>query len=353
MKKFYAIMVAFILLPVWTLYPVPVSAAQEEAIEMTIDDAISRAMRYSKTMESVQLSTDLADENREEAAMNISPSWITSGEGKGSEAAYASLLNADLSYETAKVNEEIQADVLAVSIRSSYYGILQYIGNIQCIEAELFLQEKNYAFLQAQYKAGRCSRIELQQAESQLRAKESELTNARNTLNNAYISFNQQIGLKEEERPVLTEYPLFEAMNDIEDLDAEIRSLIANNPEQLQQKEALELKERLSDASDQDEIELRQVEIAMEQSEDNLVQQLYSAYYNIQHLEQQYELLLADKGLAETQLRLAKINYQVGRGTQLDVLSAQADVLQAEQNLLKLVCQHDLLKRQFSMPWTM
>ncbi|QGP91669.1 hypothetical protein MGLY_10100 [Neomoorella glycerini] len=50
-------------------------------------------------------------------------------------------------------------------------------------------------------------------------------------------------------------------------------------------------------------------------------------------------------------MRLAQLRYDVGIGTQADVLAAEASLAQARQQLLSITIQHELAVKAFWQPW--
>lgn len=369
MKRLRMMITGILLLSTPLLSVSPAQAAgQSEVLELSIEDAVSLGMVHSRDLEKSEMSTELARLNYNDTSISFDNFWdeeYGSSEEESTEEdiseanryyqKYSSMLNAEHSYSSSRLSEDVTRDQVIFNIHEKYYSVLQAIGSLEQAEMELSLQEQKFRLSQALYRMGRLSAMEFQEATMQLKNQKSNLTTAQNNLDEAYYNFNLLVGLDPADRPILIEEPQLEVF-EVQNIDSRIRSLAASTPEQWLKEKSLEIKAELSgwsESDEQGEIELDMASLDVSELKEKTIQQLHNTYTNIKSVEKQVELAEENLALLQTRLRQAKMYYQVGRGTHVDILSAQLDLIQAEQNLLKLICQHNLLKMNFSLPWTM
>lgn len=335
---------------------IPLSAAfagEPQTTELSLDQAISRALSNSKAVERAVLDVVYADEVRDDVAAMWRPEWTTTYV-PGTEQIYAALLSTDFSYEAAQKKEELQRDLVRAEVQMRYYDILKYLDLIEAKENELAAEEKKFNVTKAMFEVGMVPRIAFDQASMQLEQKRAELASLENDLDNAYFLFNQLVGLKSEDRPVLTDKPVWENLN-ITSLDAAVATIVDNNPAQWIADEGADLQENLigfTDSSDEANIKADQGKIDADKLRDDTRKGVYKIYYGIKSLEENYQTLNTAVQLAEDNLRITRLKYEVGMATAADVASAEANLKSAQEKLFEMTCRHELMKVFFYKPWT-
>ena len=94
--------------------------------------------------------------------------------------------------------------------------------------------------------------------------------------------------------------------------------------------------------------QLRSQELALEQEAEQLRFDVTDAYYSVQEAESQVRISRAAVADAEQSLRDAKLLRQAGLGTRFDVLQAEVDLANEEQNLVRARSQRKISRRQLS-----
>jgi outer membrane protein TolC len=74
-------------------------------------------------------------------------------------------------------------------------------------------------------------------------------------------------------------------------------------------------------------------------------------FYSVRVLEENYPVVEQAIKLAEENLRVGQLKYQVGMLTKADVSALETALLQARQNLLVLENNHAYLKMALEKPW--
>jgi len=348
------VMLCFMLI---TSLPGYCQAAETAApASLTVDEAVSRALKNSKALESIILGVDLANEDNEDAKGMWSPKWDFEYEKTtpSIETRYSNLLSAEYKYETSKMKQDMQREVVAAKAQKGYYDLLQAIDKVAVSKSSLTAAEKQFNISQAYYSCGMLSTAAYNQANIQLIQKQADLKAAENDLNNTYVTFNQLVGLKAQDRPALIDTPVLKNI-EVKNLDSQI-ALIANEaPTQLISEEGADLQERLlgfTGSTDKAKIQVDQAELDTAKLKEDTIKGLYATYFTIMSMEESYQTTLRNVTIAEDNLRIAKLKFDIGMGTLSDVAAAETSLAQAKNSLLSLICKHEVLKATFFKPWT-
>lgn len=354
MKKLFLALFAFLFLfNIWIPFTF---AGESKTPELTLERTVQLAIWNSEIVKKSVLDVTYAGDVREDtglALMLFNPDWDTQYK-PGVEKFYAAYLNADYGYKTAEKTRAIMEDAVICDVYNKYYGLLQAKNSVDAARAALSAEEEKHRAAQARYQVGMLSRIDLDKENAQLEKVRADLTAAENKLNNAYVAFNQLVGLGPEDRPVLLDSPPpFEALK-VDDLAATAESIVSNNPEQAIKDEGVNLQERLAGltgSSENGEIKIEQAKLDAKKNRDDTLAKVYNTYYNIKQLEDSYPTVQKQVRLAEDSLKLAQLNFKLGLVTRADVLTAEAALAQARATLFDLICSHALLKITFYKPW--
>ncbi|MDR9404774.1 MAG: TolC family protein, partial [Halothece sp. Uz-M2-17] len=94
------------------------------------------------------------------------------------------------------------------------------------------------------------------------------------------------------------------------------------------------------------EAQVRTQQLALEQSAEQLRFNVTDAYYSVQEADSQVEIARAAVADAEQSLRDAQLLEQAGLGTRFDVLQAEVDLANEEQNLTRAISQRRISRRE-------
>ncbi len=354
MKKVCQALLAFLFLfNAWIPYTF---AKEPKTPEMTLEKAVQLALRYSKSIERSVLDVTYAEDMREDTGLALAlfnPNWATQYT-PGVEGFYAAYLSADYGYESAAKKRALQEDLVIGDVYNKYYGLLQVKKKVDAAKAALSAEENRYKVAQARFQVGMLSRIDLDKAQAQLEKVRADLIAAESEIENAYVAFNQLVGLDPEDRPVLVDSPPSFAALEVADLTATVEGIVSNSPMQWIMDEGADLQERLAGltgSSEKGKIKAEQARLDAEKNRDDTRSRVYNTYYTLKQLEDSYSTVQRQMRLAEDSLKLSQLSYELGLVTRADVLSAQAALAQARAALFELTCRHALLKIAFYKPW--
>ncbi|MFZ5633370.1 MAG: TolC family protein [Bacillota bacterium] len=284
------------------------------------------------------------------------------------EAAWYSLLSADLNWQMSKKSYSAEEDRLVLDVCQKYWNVQKSLEDVRAKELSASVAELSFRRVQAMVRLGMTSpespagaspQTVLATAESDLARAKSDLTKAKNKLNSDYEALNQLLGLWPEDRPQLTDEVKFEPLPDT-DLDYAVQRVIENSPKIWLAEEKINLARYAYESMwasgqytsyDVRKVEKEQAEIDAVTAKDATRLATRGLYYTVRNLEA--GIPAAEKGLegAQEALRVAKLQFELGMITRENLLKAEATLADARKNLLDLKQQHAYMKLAFQKPW--
>jgi len=326
--------------------------------ELSLNDAVALALKYSEAVKKAEKEIDrtksLRDQKQDE--LGYIPTVAT---GNMEEAAYAGLFSANLTWQMSEKSLTAEQDAIALDACNKYWGIQQSLGAMEVAKSALKQAEMDLIKARAYSKVGLITAEALMGAEANQVGAKAALEEAQNNLEKAYTSFNQLVGLWPEDRPVLSDEPGFVPLENV-DLEYLVTKVLENSPSVWLANEKVNL-QKLSvdmayytgsyqpydarkDALDQARLDAISAKKATEILTRNL-------YYSVSTLEENYPAAEQAVKLAEENLRVIQVKYQVGMATRADVAAAETSLAKARQSLLELKKNHAYLKLALEKPW--
>lgn len=338
------------------------AATNQNQVILTLQQAIDMGLENDQGVKSADLEIDRTKEIRDSAAKNIEffPS-LGSGYDYSTQyqVSWNNLLTADLTWQMSKKEDEVTRDSLALQIVKSYWDVQNAEENLniqQLIEKQALTYLQN---AQVGYQTGAVSHSDVVNAETQWNQAKAAVDAAQKKLDGAYSAFNKLIGISQNERPILSDNPVYDPLV-VNDLESEAESIADNSPSVWLAQQQVTIQKWAADmASFTGQYEPYQArKIGENQAELNAnnvleltKQAVRNLYYAIVYVEKSYDA--AQEGLkhAQENLDVAKAKYNAGTAIQADVISAEVAVEQAQQQIDSLVRQHAYLKLAFEKPW--
>ncbi|WP_338824241.1 hypothetical protein MHOCP_23390 [Moorella humiferrea] len=358
--RYLSILLLTFLLGICFMVPQALGEPDSSVTILTLQQAIDLALQHDINLQNANLEVDKTEKQREIAAevINFTP-LMGSSYDEATQENWMNLLYADLAWRKSKKTLEANRDSLVLRTCKSYW-------DVQTAQEEVALKEKleqqalvNLQKARAGAMAGTVSEYDLMGIENQWQQARNNVKLAKQALDDTYSSFNDLIGLDANDRPVLSDKPIFEPLK-IDNLDYEIQRVIAESPSVWLAQQQVTLKKWAYDMVYSSgsytpykvrQIELEQAELNAASAEEAIAQVTRSLYYQIKNVEENYNTALEALKVAEEQLRIAKVKYDVGMATKSDVIAAEVAVAQAQQTINDLVRNHAYLKLAFAKPW--
>jgi outer membrane protein TolC len=353
----YFALFAFIL----TLFPYQAVAREPLTPELTVEMAVERALYQDSSLKKAKKDLDRAGEVKDYLADKIDFIPSKPVPSSDAESRILNLTQAEISRNMARRTYTAKEDAVVLSVYQAYNEILKSQEKVRV--AEITLKNKQWLkqMAYAGQRAGTVDALGIVMAETNWAGAKTSLESAQKALEDAYQKFNQLVGLWPEDRPVLVDLPELSPMN-VSDLDVEINAVVTSSPTVWlanQSVELAELTKRLYDFTNVSagepykvkEIDVEKSKVAAGDVKDQLAKQLRTMYYSAKQLEEQYAGTKESVRLAEENLRVAKIKYDVGIATKTEIMNAELTLEQARQGLLEIECKHQILAMAFKKPW--
>lgn len=339
----------------------PAIAKESAAKEFTLNEAISEALSKSEVLKKAELEVDrtkeLYDDDNDD--LDFMPSFSGGGYDPSVEIAWNKILISDLTWRSSKKTLTQKQDKTALETCKAYWDV--QVANEKVDVAEKALEKANtdLGIARVRLSVGMMTEEEFLAAKTQLEAANATLLQAQNDVETAYSTFNELVGLFPQHRPVLVDrveyYPV-----KVTSLDSEVNRVLESSPSVWLAEQNVSIKEYTEDLTmatggyrpyEVRKIEVDQAKMDALDAKDSVRLLTRSLYYNVISLE---EAIVASEqaiGLAEENLRVKKLEFDVGMATQKEVLDTEYNLKEAEQKLYELITQHAYMKLAFEKPW--
>lgn len=320
-------------------------------MEITIDEAVKRALGRDISLKMSEYDRDRAKIVRDDATYAFNPNWITTGEG-GSERLYTSMLTSDLNWQIAMKNYQSKQDAVLIKVHQKYYNVLFLKKDLEDKELVLKRDDRKLKVARISYDVGLISRLELDQAEIQRKKSQAAVVSTKILLDNAYSDFNELIGLDYNDRPVLTSDVAYSPSGD--DLQLIISKAVDESPAISNARDAVEVKDLTAgmvDPVDAGKIDVDLAELNVNKAKELTKQLVRNIYQSVKNMEEQIAVLERAVSIAEKNLRDTKLRFDLGMVTETEVLQAEESLVAARKDLSDLVYKHAIQKMYLEKPW--
>ncbi|WP_258358813.1 TolC family protein [Moorella sulfitireducens] len=333
---------------------VPARAGDNESLELTLDDAVKKALLRSESLKISVLQLQQSEDAKDSAAyalVRFNSNWAVEYT-PGVEQYYVNREQASLNYEIAKKKYAAAADGVVLAVHKAYYNVLKQEGQVKLAELAVASDEQKLNNGRLSFDLGLISRQALKGLELQLASSRAALTAARDSLDKAYIDLNLLVGLPESVRPSLVSTVEFSPYAG--DLAVQQGLALEESPTVVAAVEGARLQEDLegwsNDISDED-IEIAKLQASSVKKQ--VKEAVRTLYNSVKAYEENYSTVQGNVSLAEENLRVTQLKYELGMATKNEVLEAEKSLADARQKLLQLVLDHAYYKLALEKPWAM
>ena len=357
MKRLFLLLTvaAFVL-----LVAVPAWAKEPAQPELSLNEAIAQALKNSEAIKKADKEVDRTDALRDQELKDLGyiPT-AAAGEAAG-ETAFASLLSANLTWEMSEKSLTAAQDSLVLNACNKYWGIQQAIGAVEVAKQSLKQAELDLKKARVSLHVGLISTDALLGAETKQVGAKSALDKAQNDLETSYTAFNQLVGLWPEDKPVLTDELGFTPMSDATNLDHLVAKVLESSPSVWLADKKVEQQKTLQDLLfytgsyqpyEVRKITMDQVKLDAVSAKEATEILTRNMYYTVRTLEANYPAAEQAVKLAEENLRVVQLKFQVGLVTQADMAASETALAQARQSLLELKKNHAYYALAIEKPW--
>jgi len=332
-----------------------------QAPELTLEDAVNRAVESAVKVEQAELDVDKAWETRKAARsgyvkyadMTFTGDVYVSMPGVGDP--FFQFLSANSGWNISKQQLDLTKDAVALQAKITYFDIIKKQRSLETAQLALEKAQNDYKVARAKALVGMSSNAEIEAAASRLEQSTSALEQAKADLENAYRTLNKMIGYVPETRPVLTTTIEFEKL-EVPSVENKVATALSpnNNPYLWIMKENYELTKytwTYASVEEAAKLDKDKTSLSYDDARKETRNKIYEMYDSLKSLEASYESALQGVKAAEEGLRAVKAMYEVGMVTKSEVLDKEHLLSQAKDGLLEVKRLYAITKETFEKPW--
>jgi len=177
-------------------------AKEPSTQELTLQEAVERALELSKTLKIAEKEKEKAREQREEAQEEVSytPTGMVNPE---IEAAYASLLQAELNYQIKSRSLKSLQDDIKQEVVEKYCSVLSASAALEKVRKAFEQADWGKKASQLKLQVGTLAPVAMSAVNAAYEQALGALVRAEQDLNKAYVELNALVGFWPEDRPQL------------------------------------------------------------------------------------------------------------------------------------------------------
>ncbi len=341
-------------------------AGQSEEPGLGLSEAIQSALQNSDAVKKAEKEISRTQELRN--YVNSQLNFIPVGHvgTPAVETAYSNAVSSELSYQMSRKSLTAAEDSVVLDTCQKYWAVLKAQEKVKAAEkeAEATLSQLQNSRIAEQVGVSLIANLSPRQltmtSEAQYLGAQAALEVALNDLEKAYISLNQIIGSNSCERPLLKDELVYTTW-DI-NIDQTVNRALDHSPLVWQAEQMVSMKELLKDIvayssggqyepAEARRLEVEQAQLDVSSTRDLLEESTRSLYYQIQGLEESYTGAVGAVELAEENLRVKKIMYELGMATMAEVKAEEQKLANARYQVTDLIYNHAYLKLACAKPW--
>lgn len=260
-------------------------------------------------------------------------------------------------FEVADRNYDVVKEAIELEIKNNYYDVLKTKDLMAVSQVALERSQEQLRHAQVSFEVGTVAKNDVLGAEAMVSSAQAKLTAAENSFALAEINLSRSLGLPTATQYNLTSIVQYQPMPEV-DLAAtiadaqEVRVDILKIEADLEEAEArYELSKSYGGRGTYNTQQARLVkelaEISLADTQEAVVADLTGAYLNVRAALGQLDTYTTAVDQSKEGLRLAKLRYEVGMGTSLEVLTAAANLEEMEANRVGALYDHNLAMLSF------
>lgn len=340
MKKRLIFILATVL--AFTLQVLPV-AAETTTEELTLKQAMEKALTYSKDLRNTQMDLEISDINLDD--ISASMNGIRYGYNIPEQAErelYAGFFAADLNHRVTEKKIENLKKQIKIDVKKAYYDVLLAQDQLELAKKKLALTLVQHSHTTSKYKVGLATQLDVYTADAQLEADKVNLETKKNELIKAYAQLNKMIGNPQDAQPMLVdtiEYLPAEKL----DVDSEILKAVGNSFEIWSAREAAKAYENMKYYTkyfDIGEYNASQAANTLQDTKEQIRLTARNLCLTVINLEKNLEDLDGKEKQLEETVRVYTSLYQVGMKTkdELDSVQYKLEELKANKKNIQVAC---------------
>jgi len=324
---------------------------------LTVDQAIDLALKNSHTVKSADLALQAANISDDQAWEGVASALVPDANGQyhGPVDSWNAIYMADYNLESARKNYDSAVESVRFSVYQKYYAVVNALDNNDAQRLANQQAAEKYKIAQLRFDLGLDTRLNVYQSQQQNVSAQSNLAGSTESLDQKYIALMEYIGLPKTDRPALVRELAYTPFK-VDNAETKIADIVKDSPGVWLADRSLLLTQQTSGSSGDyygqlTDINVEKADLTIITTRDAMTQATRNIYYGILSVEESYNNAVAGAKAADEALRVAKLLYEVGMGTKLDVTAAEIAAQSAHQAVDSLSYQHAILVMAFEKPW--
>ncbi len=312
-------------------------AEDKAEISLTMNEAYTRAVESNKSLQAAQINVD----RYKNSMNNIREQY------QHDETTELGYVSSQYNYENSQKTYKDAVLQMQSSVYGAYINVLLAEKKLNLAEAYQKLAYSNLDIASKKNLFGMLSQSDYDTQKISYEAAKTAVTAAETNLEASYLTFNSLVGLKPEDRPVLTDEINFAEFN-TESLAADMDRAKDTSLALWQTVESIPIiKEQMNDSMnryDYDDLLYQKdaAQVQVNATETSVEDSVRSLYNTIKTAEQNYYSALQALSTAQQNYTVGSINYKAGMCTQNTLDSLNYAQLNAECTVYSTVLNHAL-----------
>ncbi|WP_069650539.1 TolC family protein [Caloranaerobacter ferrireducens] len=260
-----------------------------------------------------------------------------------------------------KKNKVLEVSNIKYNVMSNYYNILYLNRSVEILKDNINQIENQLKIVNARLETGNATELEKLQTEISLKDAKLQLKELENNQKIAIMTLNKLLGLPLEQPLELEDELSYEELKEIDleeaiqnSLNNRLEMYIASQEKYFAQKEynlgeKFYVSSRGDDRREEEKLyhKLQKAENQLKETELNIRINMTSEYLNLLNLVEKIKVKKENVELAKDNLNQASLKYEIGMGTNLEVLNSSTLYKQALLDYYKAIYDFNLAKFRF------
>lgn len=319
-------------------------AAADDELKLSIEDARKLAIEHNRSYAAARLDFEAAKIQLD----------ITRAEGLVRPSVVAAKRAENARKNAARALAAKRQDLM-LDVDSAYYALVAAREKLAIRQKAEEQAKESLRIVKLKFDSGLASKLEVLAAEIQLARASSEACSAQNDLEMAELGLKQMVGVDLATRVIALDsaVPL---KGDV-DFEEGLAPALANRPEIMQAREALEIAELEVKFSDNDYTpdltkrlnrnNLEKARIQLEEVRRAVYVETRRLYLAVRGAEEAMKIASAAAGQAEENYRVMKLRYEYGMEIANSLLGAQVDLTEAKLGALQAIMNYNTARLRY------
>lgn len=335
-------------------YIVSAAEAEEEQEILTVDTAVSLAIKNSTELKNLSENKALAEDDADDANTDL----FYATEYTDVTSLSVQLKNLRNNITTYNANEEITKEKIELSVIQYFAAIMKAQDDLMLYDKQLEITDKEMEIAKVKLGLGLLSQNDYDTQLLSYKTLKNDRNNLEISISDAFMSLNKLLGSKDLNKTYELELDIdYAPFDSSRSLSTTITKELSTN-QSIKEKEnsaevakyELDVYSALysSEKKESKETKYAQAVRSLSDAKTELTQQITDVYNNIIKTEAEYNANIDSLEQKKKDLTVNQLQLSLGKITELDLLNAEYEINKLEAAIQNQIYSHDVLVRQFN-----